>query len=296
MKSVKFLISVILICQSGCTSVEEKPSLGVTGTVVHFENFPSEYVVSRNIDIWLPPSYDRDSGTRYPVLYMHDGQNLFNPETSFIGVDWGIDETMTGLIEQGKIRETIVVGIWNTSRRFHEYMPQRPVEELVESGILDFRAEGFEMPCSDDYLKFIVEELKPFIDESYPTLTGRNDTYIMGSSMGGLISLYAACEYPDVFGGAGCISTHWPVGNGLVLMYLKKSLPPPGGNLFYFDYGTETIDSLYEPFQLKADAIIYEAGYTEGEDWITMKFEGHEHSEKAWRKRVHIPLEFLLGT
>ena len=113
--------------------------------------------------------------------------------------------------------------------------------------------------------------------------------------MGALISIYAVCEYPDVFGGAGCVSTHWPVGEGYVLQYLQHHIPAPGEHKFYFDYGTETVDSLYETFQLKADVILREAGYTESVDWLTIKIEGHEHSERAWRERVHIPLEFLIG-
>ena len=127
-------------------------------------------------------------------------------------------------------------------------------------------------------------------------MTGKNDTFTMGSSMGGLISLYAVCEYPDIFGGAGCVSTHWPIKGGIVLDYLENRLPPSGENKFYFDFGTETLDSLYEPFQIKADAIMYEAGYIENVNWLTKKFEGHEHSEHAWRKRVYVPLEFLIGT
>lgn len=295
MKQINFILPVFFLFIISCTSDQTEPLPGITGTVVHYENFPSEHVAPRNLDIWLPPSYDDETQKHYPVVYMHDGQNLFNPETSFIGVDWGVDEAMTKLITEGKIREAIVVGIWNAPRRYYEYLPQRPIQEVVEQGLLDLEKEGMEMPESDDYLRFIVYELKPYIDASYRTLPGKHDTSIMGSSMGALVSLYAVCEYPDVFGGAGCVSTHWPVGEGYVLQYLQHHIPAPGEHKFYFDYGTETVDSLYEPFQLKADVILREAGYTESVDWQTIKFEGHEHSEHAWRKRVHIPLDFLIG-
>lgn len=295
MKHINFILTVIFLFFISCTSERTEPLPGITGTIVHYENFPSEYVAPRNLDIWLPPSYEYETHKHYPVVYMHDGQNLFNPETSFIGVDWGVDEAMTKLIAEGKIREAIVVGIWNIPRRFYEYLPQRPIQEVFEQGLLDLEKEGMEMPESDDYLRFIVYEVKPYIDAGYRTLPGKHDTSIMGSSMGALISLYAVCEYPDVFGGAGCVSTHWPVGGGYVLQYLQHHIPAPVEHKFYFDYGTETVDSLYEPFQLKADVILREAGYTESVDWLTIKVEGHEHSERAWRERVHIPLDFLIG-
>ena len=147
---------------------------------------------------------------------------------------------------------------------------------------------------TDNYLRFLVQELKPFIDKSYSTLTGRADTFVMGSSMGGLASLYALSEYPEIFGGAGCLSTHWPAGKDVFLEWFKAHLPNAGEHKIYFDYGTATLDSLYEPYQLQMDHSMRQLGYTQGVDWITMKFPGAEHNEAAWRARVHIPLEFLL--
>ena len=123
----------------------------------------------------------------------------------------------------------------------------------------------------------------PLFAQSYPVKPVR------------LISAYALCEYPEVFGGAGCVSTHWPTGDGAVIGYLAQHLPKPGAHKFWFDYGTATLDALYEPFQQRADAVMKVAGYTEGRDWITRKFEGAEHSEKSWRARVDQPLAFLLG-
>ena len=117
----------------------------------------------------------------------------------------------------------------------------------------------------------------------------------MGSSMGGLISLYALTEYPAVFGGAACLSTHWPAGGGVMIDYLRSALPDPAGHRIYFDHGTATLDSLYPPFQRRADAVMRAAGYVEGRDWVTRVFAGAEHSERAWRVRVEQPLIFLLG-
>ena len=269
---------------------------GVTGELRTHEKVTSRFVDERRVDVWLPPGYARDPKHRFPVLYMHDGQNLFDPALSYIGVDWGVDEAMTRLSAAGTAREAIVVGIWNTPKRFAEYMPAKA---LSESGLPDDWTDmdwmRKETIVSDGYLRFIVEELKPFIDSSYRTLPGREDTFTMGSSMGALISLYALTEYPGVFGGAGCVSIHWPLGDGLVIDYMARHLPAPGSHRLYFDYGTATLDAGYEPYQRRADAVMRTAGWREGVDWLTRKYPGAEHSERAWRSRVDVPLTFLLG-
>jgi predicted alpha/beta superfamily hydrolase len=267
---------------------------GVTGVLKRYEHFESKYVLPRTVDVWLPPGYASGRRQRFPVLYMHDGQNLFDPRTAYAGVDWGVDETMTRLINQGVLRESIVVGVWNTPRRVAEYMPRKAVPFANTKDLKGVTVASSDEIVSDEYLKFLVRELKPFIDSRYRTLTGRRDTFIMGSSMGGLVSAYAACEYPRVFGGAGCVSTHWPAGDGAVVEYLKSHLPAPRAHKFYFDFGTETLDAAYEPYQRRVDEIMIRAGYAEGLDWVTRRFEGEEHSEKSWRKRVDIPLVFFL--
>ena len=268
---------------------------GVTGTVLRYPAFHSTHVAARNVDVWLPPSYGKEPAQRYPVLYMHDGQNLFDPATSYGNVDWAVDEAMTSLVEKGTVREAIVVGVWNTPKRREEYMPQRAVH-----GNVHFNVPGAEdvKPAdiiSDRYLAFLVKELKPFIDASYRTLPGRADTFVMGSSMGGLISQYAMSQYPDVFGGAGCVSTHWPAGNGIAIDDFAAHLPDAATHRYWFDYGTATLDATYEPYQKRVDEILRKAGYVEGQNWVTRRFEGAEHSEKAWRLRVDQPLAFLLG-
>jgi hypothetical protein len=154
---------------------------------------------------------------------------------------------------------------------------------------------------SDNYLKFIVSELKPFVDSNYSTNKIAKYTFIAGSSMGGLISIYALCEYPKVFGGAACLSTHWPgIFNAdnpfpkAMQTYLKANLPVAKNHKIYFDYGTETLDAMYEPFQLQVDSIMNSKGYSfNNNDWKTQKFEGENHSEIAWRKRLYIPILFL---
>jgi predicted alpha/beta superfamily hydrolase len=267
---------------------------GVTGTVVRYASMPSAHVAARNVDVWLPPGYGQEPQKRYPVLYMHDGQNLFDPATSYGGVDWAVDEAMSRLIEQGEVREAIVVGVWNTPKRLQEYMPQRAVAGLKKIRMPGPDARASDV-ISDRYLAFLVTELKPFIDANYRTLPDRANTTVMGSSMGGLISQYAMSKYPEVFGGAGCVSTHWPAGDGIALDDFAAHLPDPATHRYWFDFGTATLDASYEPYQRRADEILRGAGYVEGQNWITRKFEGAEHSEKAWRLRVDQPLSFLIG-
>jgi predicted alpha/beta superfamily hydrolase len=292
---LKIFIFLLLICPLALFAQIPKQisGAGITGKLFRYRNFPSKIAAPRNVDIWLPADYSNDK--KYAVLYMHDGQNLFNPKDSFGGTDWGVDETLQRLIAEKRVRETIVVGIWNTPRRVIEYSPHKAFNLVNRKGIKNSKFVTPSEGDSDKYLKFIVSELKPFIDKNYSTATNRDNTFVMGSSMGGLMSLYAVSEYPEIFGGAGCVSTHFPLGQGVMLEYMKKFLPSPKTHKIYFDYGTETLDAQYEKYQLQADKLMKKRGYKENKNWLTRKFPGEEHSEKSWRKRVDIPLIFLLG-
>lgn len=264
------------------------------GRLLRHAAFPSRHVPARNVDVWLPADHAAQPSQRYPVLYMHDGQNLFATGGAYGGVDWGIDAAMARLAASGEARQAIVVAIWNTPDRLAEYMPRKPLGAAPVTFLDGYPTLPPDEITSDAYLAFIVEELKPFIDRHYRTLPGRDDTSIMGSSMGGLISLYAVAEHPDVFGAAGAVSTHWPAGDGIVVDWLASHLPAPGAHRFYFDHGTATLDAVYAPHQQRMDAAMRALGYREGDDWITLTFEGAEHSESSWRQRVDRPLRFLL--
>lgn len=183
--------------------------------LVHHAAFPSAFVDARHVDVWLPPGYDANAAERYPVIYFHDGQNLFSGKHAFGGSSWGIDEAMHRLIAAGGTRGAIIVGLWNNGlTRFMEYMPRKAVSTPdIGFGLGDLRVASARIN-SDAYLKFIVEEVKPFIDRTYRTRPDRAHTAIAGSSMGGLISAYAVAEYPNVFSAAACVSTHWPAGDG----------------------------------------------------------------------------------
>lgn len=279
-----------------------------SGVIKRHEDFKSEFVTTRNVDVWLPEGYSDKK--KYAVLYMHDGQMLFDSASTWNKQEWGVDETLTKLVKENKIKDVIVVGVWNSSNTRHpDYFPQQPYESLTQAEKDTVTAqmqragrtkEVFK-PRSDNYLKFLVTELKPFIDKNYSTCTGRENTFIAGSSMGGLISMYAVCEYPEVFGGAACLSTHWPglwsLENNPVpdafISYLKIHLPSPKKNKIYFDCGDQTLDALYPSIQAKADEVMKEKGFTE-KSWVTKFFPGDDHSERSWNKRLGTPLLFLL--
>jgi len=281
-----------------------------TGRLERHADFPSKHVPPRHVDVWLPDGYRPDQ--RYAVLYMHDGQMLFDSSATWNHQEWGVDETLGRLIRNGSVQDCIVVGIWNTGARRHaEYFPQSPYESLTndERGRIEAaqRTGGHSVfsgipVCSNEYLRFIVEELKPFVDNHYATRREREATFIAGSSMGGLISLYAICEYPEVFGGAACLSTHWP---GIFSMddnpvpetffrYMDRKLPDPRTHRIYFDLGTETLDSFYPPLQRRADEVMRKRGYGT-ENWMTRTWPRQDHSERSWRGRLEIPITFLLG-
>lgn len=266
-----------------------------SGSVVRYAAVGSQFVAPRHVDVWCPPGYDKNVATRYPVIYMHDGQNLFDPAWSAYGIDWGVDEAIGRLMRDAGLPGAIVVGIWNSPDRRRDYMPEKPLLTPAARAVRSaFVTEWGGDPRADDYLRCLTQEIKPFIDAAYRTLPDRRHTFVMGSSMGGLISLYALTEYPSLFGGAGCLSTHWPIGGEVLVDCFGAVLPPPGHHRLYFDYGTATLDAEYEPFQRRMDSHLRAAGYQPGADWLTMKFDGAEHNEPAWRARIDIPLAFLL--
>jgi enterochelin esterase-like enzyme len=279
-----------------------------SGTVQRLENFKSNYVDSRNVDVWLPDGYSNTQ--KYAVLYMHDGNMLYDAETTWNKQSWEVDQVAGKLIQEGKTKKFIVVGVWNNGQKRHpEYFPQKPYESLspIQKDTITAhlqkagRTKEIFQPISDLYLKFLVTELKPYIDEHFSTLKDKSNTVIAGSSMGGLISMYAICEYPEIFGGAACISTHWPgtfsSHNNPIpdafINYMNDHLPNPKTHTIYFDYGNKTLDALYPVLQKKVDVLMQNKGFT-ATNWTSQFFDGKDHSEKSWAERLHIPLEFLL--
>lgn len=303
MKLLTSLISILFFVDSNAQNLKV-----TSGKIERIENFKSDLIDARNVDIWLP--YEYSNKEKYAVLYMHDGQMLFDASITWNKQEWNVDEVASKLITENKTKKFIVVGIWNNGAKRHpEYFPQKPYESLtqIEKDTVTSqlqkagRSKDVFTPISDSYLKFIVTELKPYIDKTFSTKKDRKNTFIAGSSMGGLISMYAICEYPNIFGGAACLSTHWPgtfstknnpIPNAFI-SYLKNNLPNPKKHKIYFDYGDQTLDAMYKPFQEKVDIVMNEKGFTE-KNWITKYFPGKDHSEKSWAERLDIPFTFLL--
>ncbi len=294
MKIIHLFAAWFLLCLAQPVFTDPLP-----GRLVQFPDFPAKAVAPRNVSIWLPPGYDAGK-KRYPVIYMHDGQNLFDPSTSYGGKTWGVTEALVAMK-----RNAIVVGVWNTKLRGREYFPQKLFALLPPEQQTNMRHTYGGDPISDAYLRFLVAELKPYIDKTYRTRKGHSDTSIMGSSMGGLISLYAMAEYPKVFGQAACVSIHWPLGNpatsdpdkitSAIKAYLMTSKMRPGANRLYMDHGTLTLDSTYTPYSERMDAILPTLGWHRDHDWVSRIFPDSAHNEESWRARVDIPLAFLLG-
>ncbi len=312
---VLFVFMVLVSCKENQQVVNNSPALKISefngelssGTIKRIDSFPSKYVRPRTVDVWLPNNYSENN--KYAVLYMHDGQMLFDAETTWNKQAWEVDRIVGGLIDSSNIKNTIVVAIWNHSDiRHSDYYPQKPFDLLPQKFKDSIFSESekqfgtkFNGLQSDNYLKFIVEEVKPYIDANFSVHTNFENTFIAGSSMGGLISMYALCEYPKVFGGAACLSTHWPgfmpQENSPVpasfFKYLTQSLPSPKTHKIYFDYGTETLDKFYLPYQYRVDGVLTLKGF-DSSNSKNLNFEGHDHSENSWNQRFQIPVEFLL--
>lgn len=281
-----------------------------SGRVERLADFPSKHVPPRHVDVWLPEGYP--DGGPYDVLYMHDGQMLFDAGTTWNRQEWQVDEVAGRLIAAGEVRPFIVVGIWNAGpRRWPEYFPQRAFDALdaTQREALAAQAREAKQPLagegvqSRDYLRFLVEELEPEIERRFRVATGPAHTAVMGSSMGGLASLHALSEYPQVFGAAACLSTHWPGGvprddsplPAALRAYVADHLPRAGMHRLWFDHGDATLDALYPPLQAQVDPLIAGKGYVQGKDWVTRAYPGTDHSERSWAARLADPLRFLFG-
>ena len=303
MKARCFIWLAAMLSMAACSKGPEEPQEQPSDVPAHVDlyyQFQSQFVPARTIRVWVPAGYDAER--QYDVLYMHDGTMLFDPSITWNHQEWGVDEAMDSLIQLGHVRPTIVVGIDNrsaTTERISEYCPD-DIAQLLPEGKSIYNG----LPANgNDYLRFMVEEVKPFIDSVYSTYTDREHTWVMGSSCGGLISSYALCKYPDVFGGAACMSTHctlaYPDPNApdqevvdAYRTYLQQHLPKNSARL-YFDRGDQTLDAYYADAQDAINTMLREQGWDEAH-FTYLFFPGHAHEEKSWRARLDQPLRFLL--
>ncbi|MCE2788614.1 MAG: esterase family protein [Saprospiraceae bacterium] len=315
----------LLICSTSAQTIkaDTMKALVNSGSLIRLPNFPSTHVENRTIDLWLPDHFN--SNEPHNVLYMHDGQMLFDSSSTWNHQSWDVHKTIQSLIDQGKIGQLVVVGIWNSNTHRHEeYFPEEVwyrIDQSKKDSLLSkmqLLLPGFRTfaPSSDDYLKFVTQEVMPYLQKNFGLTSMKENTYIAGSSMGGLISWYALCKYPELFGGAACISTHWPGvfpvllfdSNGGILpdqhtlnpvppaliRWMIDHLPTSGGHKLYFDCGDQTLDALYPVWQHQVDAALTKRAF-DTRNWKTAYYPGTDHSEKAWKERFDQIVLFLCG-
>ena len=260
-----------------------KPTL--TGNIKQHRAFPSKILGNRrDVQVYLPPGYRRFSTRRYPVLYLQDGQNVFDAATSFSGVEWGVDETAQRLIRKSSIEPLIIVAIANTGdNRFHEYAPTPGVIET--KGKRKKRSRGL----ARQYGQFLIEELKPYIDKKYRTQPGPEFTGLGGSSLGALVTLAIGILFPHAFNRLIVMSPSiwWDDFAIYRLVDLIEKKPPLK---IWLDTGTA--EPGWEQARTLRDQLI-EKGWHLDIDLTYLEVEGADHSEAAWAARVDPALRFL---
>ena len=309
---LRALVLGLLLALGACAGVETAPASSVvqtdSGRFVEEGPFPVAGLPDQRLTVWLPAGYDA-STDRYPVLYMHDGPNLFDLAKSNFNKVWAVDKALNRLVAEGRVEPHIVVGVWAPGEdRYRQYLPHVAAEAArgpVAASIAEL-SKGKPI-LSQRYLAWLADELKPRIDRTYRTRTGPADTAIAGSSMGGIMSCYALVERPDVYGRAACVSSHWPITlpdvadsnraevEAIWQGWLAARLGQPDGRRVWMDHGTATLDAFYPPYQDAVDASFRSAGWQEGRDWVSREYPGAEHEENAWAARLPEVLGWLLA-
>ncbi len=258
----------------------------VTGDVRIHSGFSSQALGNRrDVRIYLPPGYEDNPDKHYPVLYVHDGQNVFDSRTAAFGTEWGLDETAQHLIQSGKLPELIIVAADNTPDRLSEYSP------LPDPKHGGGRAEA--------YARFMVDELKPFVDRTYRTRTEEEHTGVMGSSMGGLVSLYLGFRHPEVYGLVGALSPSLWWADREVSRQLTES---PGPERVWLDAGAlegrdadgnGVVDPIDNTRELAGRLV--ETGWTRDNYLFYREVQDGAHNEASWARRAGQVLQALYG-
>jgi enterochelin esterase-like enzyme len=251
-----------------------------SGQLRKFEKYRSRFLPrTRDLIVYLPPGYEANEHSRYPVLYLQDGQNLFDGSTSFIpGMDWHVKDTADHLIDQGAIRPLIIVGIYNTGKwRLGEYTPSR-----------DKKMGGGK---ADRYGQMLLEEIMPFVESEYRTLSGPANTGLGGSSLGGLLAIYLGLRFPQVFGKLAVLSPSVWWNRGWILNFASR-VALPGRPRIWLDVGTKEGGRSAENVR-RLCGVLVEKGWHEGRDLRFEVISGAEHNEAAWAQRVGPFLQFL---
>jgi predicted alpha/beta superfamily hydrolase len=278
-------LAAVALLDSYGSAVAQQPHT-LTGDIRAHKSFHSKILNNdRDVLVYLPPGYDATKSKRYAVFYMHDGQNLFDGATSFIpGQDWRVDETAQRLITIGKVEPLIIVGVYNTKDRINEYTPAADTK---------YKMGG----KADLYGRMLVEELKPFIDAQYRTKSAAKHTGLGGSSLGGLVSLYLALKYSNVFGQVAVVSPAVWFANKQIVHYVESLAQKPKVRI-WMDMGTKEGRTAEDAQQTVKDArllkdTLVKKGWKVGKDLNYFEAEGAEHNEGAWAARVELILTFL---
>lgn len=291
-----------------CASTSGAAVASKSPRTIEWGALAAEGLPEQRATIWLPPEYYEWSGDhRFPVLYMWDGQNLFDPATTHYGKAWMVHDVLNGMVARGEAEPHIVVGIWSPpgKDRYRNYLPQFAADNAsgdVASGIREMAGGPV---LSKQQLDWVADFLKPGIDSTYRTQSDAGHTTIVGASMGGVMSCYAIVARPDTFGQAGCVSAHFALIDpelapananqiaGLWDEFLISSLGKPAGRRVWMDHGTEKLDGYYGPWQRMIAEDFTALGWREGEDFTARVYEGAEHDEISWNARLPEMLKWL---
>lgn len=266
---------------------EPAPTLQLvrTGTLKTHPGFKSQFLAPRDVIVYLPPGYEKEQARRYPVLYMHDGQNIF--DSSSAGMEWQMDEIAERLISSGQIEPVIIVGVFNTDARVFEYTPTVVDRKQADGSPIKLGGKA------DLYGRLLIEELKPFIDRTYRTLPDPRHTGLGGASLGGLVSLYLGLEHPDVFGNLLVVSpsVQW---DDHVILKTVSALSAKTAQRIWVDMGSREGDIALEAVRRLRETLLAK-GWKPGPDFHYWEQEGAAHDEIAWASRVEPMLRFLYG-
>jgi len=245
----------------------------ISGNVKYHHSVKGNGLVDRDVIVWLPPSYENNSKKRYPVFYMHDGQNLFDPATSAFGIDWQVDEAADSLMRQNKIDEMIIVGIYNTKNRSTEYL---------------------NTPLGYTYMQFVVNQLKPMIDSTYRTKPGREYTFTGGSSAGALISFMLLWEHNNIFSKALCFSPAFKIEQLDYVSTVEKDKKQKNIKV-YIANGGVGLDALLQPGLNEMIDTLLIKGYDENKNFWVNVYPNDAHNETFWAKRIPFYLNLMFG-
>jgi enterochelin esterase-like enzyme len=248
--------------------------------LVKHEQFPSRFLRNqRDLIVYLPPGYDAQSLRRFPVLYLHDGQNLFDGSTSFIpGMDWHVGQSADQWIQEGRVEPVIIVGIYNAGKqRLGEYTPTR--------------APKLGGGSANRYAKFLLDEVRPFIHNRYRAKDGAEDTGIGGSSLGGLVSLYVGLRQPQIFGKIAALSPSVWWNERVILRFASTASVKPLPRI-WLDIGTREGPRIVDDVERFRDILVGK-GWQLDQNLHYERVDGAEHNEAAWAQRVGPFLQFL---